>query len=92
MKSLIYLIILLLLLFNSPLFAMQRFDIVTTEDMAQMLKDRAEGKIDFILVNTLDEIIFEHLSIPGSINLPWSRIDKTAHRLGNDKNKLIITY
>lgn len=71
---------------------MERFDIVTTEEMKQMLEDRAAGLTDFVLVNSLDEIIFRHSSIPGSVSLPWSRIEKVAHRLGNDKDKLIIIY
>jgi 3-mercaptopyruvate sulfurtransferase SseA len=77
----------------SPVYALERFDIVTTEEMKQMLKEREEGKIDFLLVNTLDQIIYENFSIPGSINIPWVRTHELAHsRLGDDKNKLVITY
>ncbi len=92
MNKVIYLTISALLLFNPAAFAMERFDIVTTEEMKQMLEDRAAGLTDFVLVNSLDEIIFRHSSIPGSVSLPWSRIEKVAHRLGNDKDKLIIIY
>ena len=80
------------LLLSATVYAMERFDIVTTQEMNQMLEDRSAGKADFILVNTLDEIIFLNSSIPGSVNLPWSRADKLIHRLGNDKEKLIVTY
>ncbi len=82
----------ILLLLSSPLFAMERFDILTTNQVKQLLDDRAAGKTDFILVNTLDEIIFKHSSIPGSINIPWSRVNELIYKLGEDKNKLIITY
>lgn len=72
--------------------AMERFDIVTTEQMKQMLDDRAAGKIDFILVNTLDEIIYRNASIPGSVNLPWYRAAEAGDLLGPDRDKLVITY
>jgi hypothetical protein len=84
--------ILVILLLNTAVFAMERFEIVTTQEMKQMLEDRAAGKIDFILTNTLDEIIYLNSSIPGSVSLPWSRVDKVIHRLGDDKEKLIVTY
>jgi len=83
---------LLVLLLSIEASAMERFDIVTTSQMKQMLDDRAARKTDFIIVNTLDEIIFKHSSIPGSINIPWSRVTELGHRLGKDKDKLIILY
>lgn len=84
--------VLAVLLLAASVSAMERFDIVTTSEMAQMLEDREAGRMDFILVNTLDEIIAMHASIPGSVNLPWSRIDALKDRLGTDKDRLIITY
>jgi 3-mercaptopyruvate sulfurtransferase SseA len=84
--------VLVLFALSSEVLAMERFEIVTTQELKQMLDDRASGRIDFILVNTLDEMIYRNHSIPGSINVPWSRIDQTSHRLGEDKGKLIITY
>jgi len=92
MKKIIVLIIMLTGLLFTTASAMERFDVVTTVQIKQMLDDRAAGKIEFVLVNTLDEIIFRHSSIPGSINAPWYKIDKTIHKLGSDKNQLIITY
>ncbi len=71
---------------------MERFDIVTTHELQQMLEKRSQGDIDFLLVNTLDEIIFRHSAIPGSINLPWSQVSTNAAALGADKNKMIVTY
>jgi 3-mercaptopyruvate sulfurtransferase SseA len=80
------------LLFCPAAFALERFDIITTEEMKQMLEDRAAGIADFVLVNALDEIVYRDSSIPGSVNVPWSKVDETAYRLGDDKNKLIVTY
>ena len=72
--------------------AMERFDLITTQELEQMLAQRSHGEIDFVLVNSLDEIIYRHNSIPGSVNVPWSRVDELIGRLGTDKNKLIVPY
>ena len=72
--------------------AMERFDLVTTEELQQMLVARDKGEIDFLLVCTLDEIIYRDVAIPGSISVPWSRVDETIHLLGDDPGKLIVTY
>ncbi len=87
-----YLTLLPVLFLGSTGLAMERFDIVTTEVLEKMLKDREKGQMTFVLVNTLDELIYRDRSIPGSANVPWSRVEETAHRLGPDKEKLIITY
>lgn len=92
MKKIIILGMWTLFLLSPQASGMDRFDIVSTSQMKQMLDDRAGGKIDFVLVNTLDEIIFKHSSIPGSINVPWSRVNELKHRLGENKSKLIIPY
>lgn len=80
------------LLATVPADALERFDIITTQELEQMLVARKSGELDFMLVNSLDEIIALNASIPGSINIPWSRIDETIHRLGDDKDKQIIVY
>ena len=92
MKRSILLAIALILLGATASVAIERFDIVTTQEMKKMLDDRAAGKTDFVLVNSLDEIIFRSASIPGSINLPWYRAKHSGYRLGEDKNKLVVTY
>ncbi len=72
---------------------MERFDIITTRQLSALMDQREQGKKQFYLVNTLDELIFNHHSIPGSINIPWSRVDELAEKkLGADKDRLIITY
>lgn len=72
--------------------AMERFDLVTTEELVQMLAARERGEREFLLVNTLDEILYRNKSIPGSISVPWSRVTTLHPRLGEDKNRLIVTY
>jgi len=71
---------------------MERFDIITTVEMKQMLNDRESGKIDFLLVNALDKMIYNNASIPGSINIPLGSYKKYAAKLGIQKDKLIIPY
>ena len=71
---------------------MERFDLVTTQQMRELLAQRKQGSVDFILVNCLDEMAFRNAYIPGSINIPLSRFDELYSRLGTDKNKLIIPY
>jgi len=92
MKRLLALAGIFLLILAHNATALERFPIVTTEEMQQMLKDREAGKIDFILVNALDELIYRNASIPGSINIPLGKIAAHAHKLGKDKDKLIVTY
>ncbi len=92
MKQIVLFIVVFVLLIPGVSLAMERFDIVTTEQMRNMLDDRNAGKTDFILVNALDEIIFRDSSIPGSINVPWSKAKELSSRLGKDKDKLIVTY
>ena len=72
--------------------AMDRFDIITTQQLEQMLAQREAGRLDFLLVNALDEIIFRDRCIPGSINLPWSKVPAFKDRLGADPGRLIVTY
>ncbi|BBO68991.1 hypothetical protein DSCA_29210 [Desulfosarcina alkanivorans] len=71
---------------------LERFEIITTQELQRMLTERAAGNQDFALVNTLDALIYEHLSIPGSINIPWSRVADLTDRLGSYRNRLVVTY
>jgi len=73
-------------------WALERFDLVTTMELRQMLQDREAGKTDFVLVNCLDEMIYDHAHIPGSINIPLNRFEALKSRLGPDKDKLIVPY
>ncbi|MEN8189914.1 MAG: hypothetical protein ABFS19_08710 [Thermodesulfobacteriota bacterium] len=88
----VLLIIPLLCLFTQNLHALERFPIISTEQMQQMLTDREAGKIDFILVNALDEMIYRNSAIAGSINVPLGKAGDHIHKLGTDKTKQVITY
>ena len=86
------LIILGIVSLTTPAAGLERFDIVTTQELKTMLAEREAGNLDFLLVNTLDALIFEHHAIPGSVNVPWSRAADMADRLGPDLERLIVTY
>jgi len=92
MKKIVLVSILLLQMICLHVMALERFEIVTTEELVKMLAQRQSGQNDFVLVNTLDEIIYRNNSIPGSVNIPWSRIEKTIHRAGDDMEKLLVMY
>ncbi len=92
MKKSIFLAVSIILMAATAALAMERFDIVTTEQMKQLLDDRTAGRTDFVLVNSLDEIIFRTASIPGSVNVPWYCAEKVGDRIGDPKDRLVITY
>ncbi len=91
-RVILWILVVFFCLFNTSAFSMERFGIVTTEELKQMLDARQTGKLDFVLVNGLDEIVFRDSAIPGSVNIPWSNVDENASKLGPDRHKLIITY
>lgn len=84
--------LLLLLLFPLQASGLERFDIITTAEMKTMLEQREEGQVDFLLVNSLDKIIYNHAAIPGSINIPLSRQDEYVGLLGADRNRLLVVH
>ena len=92
MKKVLLIASIFCIIFPSMCWAMERFSIVTTSDMETMLEQRAKGDLVFILVKSLDECLFRAHSIPGSINLLWSRVDSCIGRLGYDKDRLIVVY
>ncbi len=92
MKRSILFLITILIFLPFPGVALERFDIITTAEMKQMLHDRETGKIDFLLVNALDKMIYNHATIPGSINIPLSSYKQYSAKLGTQKDKLIIPY
>lgn len=89
MRKLLFIFILFL---PASILAMERFDIVTTQQLSDMLELRNEGKTDFLLINTLDKLIADHQSIPGSINIPWSQIHTSSALSAHHKDKPVITY
>lgn len=72
--------------------ALERFDLISTRQLQELLARRKAGTADFILVNSLDEVIYRDAHIPGSINIPLARVDTLIERLGRDRDKLIIPY
>ena len=92
MQKMSFLFLVACFFFAGKAQAFERFPVVVTDELQDMLVQRSSGKIDFTLLNTLDEIIFHHQSIPGSMNIPWNVIDDRYTELGEDKNRLIITY
>lgn len=87
-----FMIMLSLTAASSTASAFDRFDIITTSEMKELLDRREAGQVDFLLVNTLDEVLFRNASIPGSINVPWYKAHELKHMLGQDKDRLIVAY
>jgi len=85
-------IVLVFLIYPADVLGLERFEIITTAEIEQLLKDRQTGKTDFILVNALDSMISRHASIPGSVSIPHGRLKQHADKLGDDTAKLIIPY
>lgn len=92
MKKFILFILSIFLFLPQNSSALERFEIFTTTELMQLLQDRENGKVDFLLVNALDEMVYKHASIPGSVNIPLDKFQQHSHKLGNDTDKLIISY
>lgn len=92
MKKILFFLLFFFPLWIEPAIGLERFDIISTEEMRQLVADRAARKVDFILVNSLDEMIFRDAFIPGSINIPLGRLHRMRDKLGEDRQKLVITY
>jgi rhodanese-related sulfurtransferase len=56
------------------------------------LKQKLDRKDDFLLVETLPKIAYEHAHLPGAINLPSDEIKELAPKLLPDKNADIVVY
>jgi rhodanese-related sulfurtransferase len=55
------------------------------------LKNKLDGKERFFLVNTMSDIEFKLVNIPGSVNIPVGEI-QTTDKLPQDKEALIVFY
>ena len=74
----------MLLLLSSASYAMERFEIVTTQELKQMLDDGSAGELDFILENSLMRSFtkvhpFQGLSM--SHGAEWTRSSKGLVRI-----------
>jgi rhodanese-related sulfurtransferase len=56
------------------------------------LQQKIDGKDDFILVETLARVAYEHVHLPGAINLPSDQVKALAPKLLPDKNADIVVY
>ena len=56
------------------------------------LKQKIDRKDDFVLVETLPKVAFEHAHLPGAINLPSDQVSALAPKLLPDKNADIVVY
>jgi len=84
--------LLFVFLATSPAWTLERFDIVTTAELAELLEKRDKGEYDFLLINTLDELISQSASIPGSKRIPHWQL-KDANTLHDKSPDLpVITY
>jgi rhodanese-related sulfurtransferase len=67
-----------------------------TIDMNTITRDALKQKIDrndnFILVETLAKVAYEHEHLPGAINLPPDQVTTLAPQLLPDKNAEIVVY
>jgi rhodanese-related sulfurtransferase len=56
------------------------------------LKQKIDRKDDFLLVETLPKVAYEHAHLPGAINLPTDQLHVLAPKLLPDKNAEIVVY
>ncbi|HEY6660582.1 MAG TPA: rhodanese-like domain-containing protein [Pyrinomonadaceae bacterium] len=56
------------------------------------LKQKLDRKDDFVLVETLPEVAYEHAHLPGAINIPSDQVNALAPKLLPDKNADIVVY
>lgn len=56
------------------------------------LKQKMDRKDDFILVETLSEVAYQHAHLPGAINLPPDQVLVLAPHLLPNKNADIVVY
>jgi rhodanese-related sulfurtransferase len=56
------------------------------------LKDKIDRGEAFTMVETLQEVAYQHEHLPGAINLPPDRVRELAPSLLPDKSAEIIVY
>jgi rhodanese-related sulfurtransferase len=56
------------------------------------LKQKIDRKDDFVLVETLPKVAYEHVHLPGAINLPLDQVNVLAPKLLPGKNAEIVVY
>ena len=56
------------------------------------LKAKLDRRDNFLLVETLPQTAYEHVHLPGAINLPPDRVSELAPSLLPDKSADIVVY
>jgi rhodanese-related sulfurtransferase len=56
------------------------------------LKQKIDRKHDFMLVETLPKVAYDHAHLPGAINLPLDQVTARASDLMPNKNAEIVVY
>ena len=56
------------------------------------LKQKIDRKDDFLLVETLPGVAYQHAHLPGAINLPPDQVTQLAPTLLPDKTADIVVY
>lgn len=56
------------------------------------LKEKIDRGDDFVLIEALSPMSFQHGHLPGAINLPTSQVPERAHELIPDKTADIVVY
>ena len=56
------------------------------------LKQKIDRTDDFLLVETLAKVAYDHAHLPGAINLPPDQVKVLAPQLLPDKNAEIVVY
>ena len=56
------------------------------------LKQKIDRHDNFLLVETLPKLTFDHAHLPGAINLPPDEVKALAPTLLPDKNAEIVVY
>lgn len=56
------------------------------------LKIKIDNYDDFVLVETLPETTFQHVHLPGAVNLPPDKMKELASKVLPDKSAEIVVY
>ena len=56
------------------------------------LKKKLDRKDTFLLVETLPAVAYQHVHLPGAINLPPDQVRDLAPKVLPDKNADIVVY
>jgi len=56
------------------------------------VKQKIDRKDDFLLVETLPRVAYQHAHLPGAINLPPDQITELAPTLLPERNAEIVVY